>query len=544
MQLTNPPSKLVLPFANAGGKTTIPVNSQIGVTGGAASLTDGFPPLTRTPLAAGGVPPSGLDMNGILFQMSNVLRWANAGGGYPYDSTFVNDANVAGYPKGARVLRSDGTGYWLSTTDGNVTDPESTDSAAAGWLADFTTGAALVTMTSSNVTLTASQYGKPIIIISGALTANLNLIFPTIVSEWAVINNTSGAFTITGKTIAGTGVLINAGLILIGDGTNIVQFLATTTAALTSNNPAGNIAATNVQAALNELDVEKALLAGNAAQNFSANVLTSTTDATLSGVRVGRGAGAVVSNTALGSGALGANTTGANNTASGLKALLSNTTGYNNTASGRDALQLNTSGINNTASGLQALLDNTTGANNTACGKDSARGITTGSGNSVFGADVTGLAPNLNNNLILASGGVIRLQHDGVGTTTIQGSIVASGDLSFNSGYGSAAKVYGCRAWVNFNGTGTVAIRASGNVSSITDNGTGDYTVNFTTAMPDANYCAQVSGGDSSSSGFYTAGPFVPLISSFRFRTVAKNIGISDAPNINDIAITCVAIFR
>ena len=50
------------------------------------------------------------------------------------------------------------------------------------------------------------------------------------------------------------------------------------------------------------------------------------------------------------------------------------------------------------------------------------------------------------------------------------------------------APIYPCRAWVNFNGTGTVAIRASGNVSSITDNGTGDYTANFTTAMPDANY--------------------------------------------------------
>jgi len=47
---------------------------------------------------------------------------------------------------------------------------------------------------------------------------------------------------------------------------------------------------------------------------------------------------------------------------------------------------------------------------------------------------------------------------------------------------------YLCRAWVNFNGTGTVAIRASGNVSSITDNGTGNYTVNMTTAMPDTNY--------------------------------------------------------
>jgi hypothetical protein len=50
------------------------------------------------------------------------------------------------------------------------------------------------------------------------------------------------------------------------------------------------------------------------------------------------------------------------------------------------------------------------------------------------------------------------------------------------------APIYPCRAWVNFNGTGTPAIRASGNVTSITDNGTGDYTVNFTTAMPDINY--------------------------------------------------------
>ena len=50
------------------------------------------------------------------------------------------------------------------------------------------------------------------------------------------------------------------------------------------------------------------------------------------------------------------------------------------------------------------------------------------------------------------------------------------------------APLYMCRAWVNFNGTGTVAIRASGNVSSITDNGSGDYKVNFTTAMPDTNY--------------------------------------------------------
>jgi hypothetical protein len=59
-----------------------------------------------------------------------------------------------------------------------------------------------------------------------------------------------------------------------------------------------------------------------------------------------------------------------------------------------------------------------------------------------------------------------------------------------------SAPVYACRAWVNFNGTGTVAIRASGNVSSITDNGTGNFSVNFTTAMPDINYVTLSSTND------------------------------------------------
>jgi hypothetical protein len=74
-------------------------------------------------------------------------------------------------------------------------------------------------------------------------------------------------------------------------------------------------------------------------------------------------------------------------------------------------------------------------------------------------------------------------------------SITDAGIFSFNSGYGSSANAYGCRAWVNFDGTGTVAIRASGNVSSITDNGAGDYTVNFATAMPDNKYACIFAGG-------------------------------------------------
>lgn len=221
MQLTNAPGKLVLPFASSGAKNAIPVASQIGITAGAASLTDGFPPLTRTPLAAGGVPPSGLDMNGIIYELSAILRWANAGGGYVYDGTFAADSNVGGYPKGARVLRSDGLGYWFNTTDNNTTDPEGAGAVAAGWVPDFTNGVTAVTMTSANVTLTALQYGKPVIVISGPLTSNLNLIFPALAGEWTVINNTTGPYTITCKTASGTGVVVNSAQLVVGDGTNI-----------------------------------------------------------------------------------------------------------------------------------------------------------------------------------------------------------------------------------------------------------------------------------------------------------------------------------
>jgi hypothetical protein len=93
------------------------------------------------------------------------------------------------------------------------------------------------------------------------------------------------------------------------------------------------------------------------------------------------------------------------------------------------------------------------------------------------------------NNVDGTSGGI---SFDTLASGTLSESmrIDFSGNLLFNSGFGSVATAYGCRAWVNFNGTGTPAIRDSGNVSSITDVGTGDYRVNFTTAMPDANYSA------------------------------------------------------
>jgi hypothetical protein len=100
---------------------------------------------------------------------------------------------------------------------------------------------------------------------------------------------------------------------------------------------------------------------------------------------------------------------------------------------------------------------------------------------------------------------------------------------------------YSCRAWVNFNGTGTVAIRASGNVTSITDNGTGIYTVNFTTAMPDVNYSVTL-GARPASSG--TNGR--SLIAGTTYSTSAVQIQFINAADTAylDPDVYCVAVFR
>jgi hypothetical protein len=100
-----------------------------------------------------------------------------------------------------------------------------------------------------------------------------------------------------------------------------------------------------------------------------------------------------------------------------------------------------------------------------------------------------------------------------------------------------------CRAWVNFNGTtntgGFCTIRASFNVTSVADNGTGDYTVNFTTAMPDANYCANVSAG--------LAGNTRNLSGLYGYSTqTASAVRVSglEITGRIDVDLMCVAIFR
>jgi len=221
MQQANAPSQVGTVFAEAGTKNTIPETPS--ATPGLASFQLGFPPVTMTPLVAGGIPPEGADFNGILNFLSQCVQWNQVGGSYNFDSDF--STAIGGYPKGAIVQSVDGTTEWLCLADNNTTDPDS--SSAANWAALASYGIAAITgLTNANVTLTPAQYGKPIITLAGTLTGNVQIVLPTSKRQWTIINNCTGAFTVTVKTASGSGVIIagSGGIQLVyGDGTNIIS---------------------------------------------------------------------------------------------------------------------------------------------------------------------------------------------------------------------------------------------------------------------------------------------------------------------------------
>jgi hypothetical protein len=132
------------------------------------------------------------------------------------------------------------------------------------------------------------------------------------------------------------------------------------------------------------------------------------------------------------------------------------------------------------------------------------------------------------------------------GVSKVQDGVITVEDL--NGGGSGSAPVFGCRAWVNFDGTkdstGAAStantarlIRASGNVTSVVRNGTGNYTVNFSTAMSDANFCATVSAGNSAGDNITT--PLAELLAT------SVKINLRNASNtLFDRTEVCVAVFR
>ena len=179
---------------------------------------------------------------------------------------------------------------------------------------------------------------------------------------------------------------------------------------------------------------------------------------------------------------------------------------------------------------------------------DGTLGITTPSETNTGTLAVTGvttLTGGLNAALPVLSGGTGVTTKTGTGAVvlgtspTLTTPIFDSASLATISG---TAPLYMCRAWVNFNGNGVVAIRASGNVSSITDNGTGDYTVNFTTTMPDVNYAITGTTGNADVVNRYrnisVRGQATTLVGSVRVETGYSNTSAVDGDPVS------VAIFR
>lgn len=220
MELSNRPPKIAVAFATSGDREAIP---QSTIVPGRATYPLGFPPVTRQAKVAGGVPPFGTDFNGAFYEQSIILRWQSAGGMFSYDSAF--SSAVGGYPRGSVLLSADATTEWLCTADSNGTNPDATDGSPANWAPLSSYGVAAVTgLTNANVTLTPAQYSKDTIILSGTLTGNVQILFPPLAKRWLVINNTGGAFSLTCKTVSGTGALLPGGQSeeFYGDGTNLV----------------------------------------------------------------------------------------------------------------------------------------------------------------------------------------------------------------------------------------------------------------------------------------------------------------------------------
>jgi hypothetical protein len=159
MQASAIPSKMPLTFGSSAGSSylrTVPNPSQISTQAGAASYTDGFPPVCFTPVGSGGTPPFGQDFNGLLKQITAWCQWYQAGGWsvQQYDASFSSSGtyNIGGYPKGAVLANASTLGlFWLSLADNNTTDP---DTGGANWLSiSFGNQGNRVITSSSSVTL-------------------------------------------------------------------------------------------------------------------------------------------------------------------------------------------------------------------------------------------------------------------------------------------------------------------------------------------------------------------------------------------------------
>lgn len=224
------PPLIVEPFAKNAAAPYIqnPIPLTTGDPG-RASFDLGFPPKTMTEIFAGGSPPFGQDVNGIFYMITSHLAAANAGQPYLYSGAL--STAMGGYAKGIVLGMADQTGLWVNQTNGNTSDP---DAGGAGWLPLFSYGYAAVSgLTGGTVAVGAADYKRGVIVLSGALVGNLQVVLPALLRSWLIVNNTSGSFSTTVRTPSGSGVTVGQGgfaapVEVYSDGTNMYPTVAPT----------------------------------------------------------------------------------------------------------------------------------------------------------------------------------------------------------------------------------------------------------------------------------------------------------------------------
>lgn len=195
-----------------------------------ASWSLGFPPQTMQPVVAGGKPMLGPDMNGSLYAISSHTYYVQTGQPYRYNADVVV-ALGSGYAVGTLLGSTDGLTLWYNIVDGNINDPD-TSGTNSGWIPMFSYGITNLPPTNGGVvTLTQAQAKRSVIVVSGVLAGNLQLVLPNGVRRWLIVNTTSGAFSTTAKTAGGSGVNIPQGgfgapVEVWGDGVNLYPVVA------------------------------------------------------------------------------------------------------------------------------------------------------------------------------------------------------------------------------------------------------------------------------------------------------------------------------
>lgn len=221
------PVFLPQPFANNANPQYINTIPNTSIDPGRATYDAGFPPLTMQEKVSGGRPPLGQDFNGILNALSTHIFAQQAGQLYRYSSA-VSTA-IGGYPVGTVLESTDGITVWFNVLAGNTSNP---DANGAGWVPMFNYGHTVKSgLTGGTVTLTRLEARAGVIVLTGTLVSNLQIVLPNTFQNWLIVNATTGAFTTTVRTAAGSGVIVAQGgygapVGVYGDGTNIYPTVA------------------------------------------------------------------------------------------------------------------------------------------------------------------------------------------------------------------------------------------------------------------------------------------------------------------------------